>query len=155
MNKSYWLMKCEPGAYSIDDLKRDKKTYWEGVRNYQARNFLRDELKAGDLAFFYHSNAEPSGIAGIMEIVREGYADPSQFDPKSRYYDPESKRENPRWYVVDVKFIKKLPTLIPLSALRAKKELKGMPLLQPGQRLSIQPVTKERWQITHKLIQEL
>jgi len=148
-------MKCEPGAYSIDDLKRDKKTYWEGVRNYQARNFLRDELKAGDLAFFYHSNAEPSGIAGIMEIVRAGYADPSQFDSKSRYYDPESKKEKPRWYVVDVKFIKKLPKLIPLSALRAKKELKGMPLLQQGQRLSIQPVTKSEWQITHKLIQEL
>ena len=107
MAKQYWLMKSEPNVYSIDDLKRDKKTYWEGVRNYQARNFMRDKMKPGDQVFFYHSNAEPPGIAGVAEIASQGYPDPSAFDKKQKYFDPKSDRKKPTWYVVDLKFVRK------------------------------------------------
>lgn len=149
-SKQYWLMKSEPEVYSIDDLARDKKTYWDGVRNYQARNFMRDKMKAGDQVFFYHSNAEPAGIAGVAEVAKEGYPDPSQFDPKDDHYDPGSKKEQPSWYVVDLKFVKKFKSLIPLDQLRKIKGLEKMPLLQRGQRLSVQPVAPAEWEIIIK-----
>lgn len=142
---NYWLVKSEPEVYSIDDLARDKKTYWDGVRNYQARNFMRDEMQPGDQVFFYHSNAEPSGIAGIAEVVRKGYPDPSALDPKDPHYDPDSDPKKPTWYVVDLKFVKKLPRLIPLEELKALEGLAKMPLLQRGQRLSVQPVSGQEW----------
>lgn len=147
MAKKYWLMKSEPSVYSIDDLKRDKATHWDGVRNYQARNFMRDEMSVGDEVFFYHSNAEPPGIAGIAEVCRAGYPDPSAFDPKSQYYDEGSKQDNPRWYLVDIKFKKKFKNILPLDDLRQIKALAKMPLLQKGQRLSVQPVEKSHWDL--------
>ncbi len=142
--KNYWLMKSEPDVYSIEDLKRDKTTYWDGVRNYQARNFLRDKMKKGDLAFFYHSNAEPPGIAGIAEIVKEGYPDPSAFDQKDIHYDPKSKKEKPAWFVVEIRFVKKFKRLIPLDEIRKAARLQDMVLLRSG-RLSVQPVSASEW----------
>lgn len=144
-------MKSEPAVYSIADLKRDKRTHWEGVRNYQARNFLRDEIKRRDLVFFYHSNAEPSGIAGVAEVVREGYPDASAFDPQSEYFDPKSNPARPSWYVVDLKFVKEFNGVISLDKLRSIKGLEKMPLLQKGQRLSVQPVSEKEWNIIVKL----
>lgn len=143
----YWLMKSEPEVYSIDHLAQDKKTYWDGVRNYQARNFMRDQMKPGDRIFFYHSNAEPSGIAGICEVVRAGYPDPSQFDPKDDHYDSDSPKEKPSWFCVDVKFIQKFKRVIALEELKRVKGLEKMPLLQRGQRLSVQPVSENEWKI--------
>ncbi len=148
---AYWLMKSEPSVYSIDDLKRDKITYWEGVRNYQARNFLRDAIKKGDEVLFYHSNAEPPGIAGLAKVVKEGYPDPSAFDKKSKYFDSKSKEDTPTWYVVDLKFDKKFKEILPLDYLRGQKALQSMLLLKKGQRLSIQPVTASEWRALMKL----
>lgn len=148
----YWLMKSEPDVYSIDDLARDKKTYWEGVRNYQARNFMRDKMQPGDQIFFYHSNAEPPGIAGIAQVAGKSYPDPAQFDPKSRYYDAAAKKENPIWYLVDIQFVKKFPSLISLERLKTVKSLAKMPLLQRGQRLSVQPVSAQDWETILKLV---
>src|SRR5690606_27652676 len=144
---NYWLMKSEPDVFSIDDLKnRPNQTEpWDGVRNYQARNMLRDEMKKGDLAFFYHSSCEIPGIVGIIEIAKEGYPDPTAFNPKHRYYDPKSKRDKPTWYLVDVKFKRKLKRTIPLTELRDKKPLQNMKLLQKGNRLSVMLVTKKEW----------
>jgi predicted RNA-binding protein with PUA-like domain len=138
----FWLMKSEPDVYSIDDLARDRRTSWEGVRNYQARNFMRDEMKVGDLALFYHSSADPPGVAGVVRVVREAYPDPTQFDRNSPYYDPASKRDEPRWYMVDVEFVEKLPVFVPLDALKRERALAGMLVIQKGQRLSVQPVTR-------------
>ncbi len=151
MSKRYWLMKSEPEAYSIDDLARDQKTYWDGVRNYQARNFMRDQMKKGDRVFFYHSNAEPPGIAGVAEVIKEGYPDPSAFDPKDIHYDADSKKDKPSWYVVEIKFIRKFDPLIALDTLRKTKGLEKMPLLQRGQRLSVQPVSEKEWDIVNRL----
>ena len=137
---NYWLMKCEPEAYSIDDLEKDQIESWEGVRNYQARNFMRDGMKKGDLAFFYQSNAKPSGIVGLMEIVKESYPDSTAFQKTSKYFDPKSLHEKPTWVMVDVKFIKKFPQVISLSNLREIKEIEDMMVLKKGSRLSIQPV---------------
>lgn len=145
MARGYWLMKSEPEAYSIDDLARDRTTYWDGVRNYQARNFLRDRVKKGDLVFFYHSNAEPPGIAGIAEVTKEGYPDPSQFDKKDIHFDPASQPENPAWFTVEIKFVKKFGRIIPLDQLKKIPALAKMPLLQRGQRLSVQPVAEKEW----------
>ena len=144
---NYWLMKSEPDVFSIDDLKNRLKQIepWEGVRNYQARNMLRDEVKKGDLAFFYHSSCEVPGIIGIMEIVKESYPDPAAFIPEHKYYDPKSKPEKPVWYLVDVKFLRKFKRVIPLTELRNKKPLQNMQLLQKGNRLSVMPVTKKEW----------
>ena len=142
--KNYWLMKSEPDVYSIDDLKRDKTTYWDGVRNYQARNFLRDKMKKGDLAFFYHSNAEPSGIAGIVEIVKEGYPDPSAFEQKDIHYDPKSIKEKPVWFVVEIRFVKKFKRLVSLQEIKRKPALRNMQLLRSA-RLSVQPVSPAEW----------
>lgn len=143
----YWLVKSEPESYSIDDLKRDKVTLWDGVRNYQARNFMRDRMKKGDLVFFYHSNAEPSGIAGIAEVAKEGYVEASALDPQHPYFDEESRKEKPTWYAVDLRFKKKFDQVMPLERLRRLKGLENMLLLQRGQRLSVQPVIAKEWQI--------
>jgi predicted RNA-binding protein with PUA-like domain len=136
-----WLAKSEPSVYSIDDLKRDKKTLWTGVRNFQARNFLRDGWQKDDLVLFYHSNAEETGIAGIARVVKSKVADPSQFDPKSDYFDPKSKEEAPTWYAPEVTFVKKFNRVVLLSDLKAEKKLSEMGVLKRGNRLSVQPVT--------------
>ncbi|MCK6439624.1 MAG: EVE domain-containing protein [Planctomycetes bacterium] len=149
--KQYWLIKSEPDVYSIDDLARDGRTGWEGVRNYQARNFMRDGMKVGDLVFFYHSSADPAGIAGVAKVAGRAYPDPSQFDRKSEYYDADSDPDQPRWMMVDVEFVEKCKRLIPLDELRGVKGLEKMALLKRGQRLSIQPVTPGEWAIIAKL----
>ena len=147
----YWLIKSEPDAYSIDDLKRDGKTPWTGVRNYQARNFMRDQMKPGDLAFFYHSNCEQPGIVGIAEVASPAYPDATQFDRKSEYYDPKSTRAAPRWLHVDVRALRRT-RLITLAELRAAPELADMVVLKRGNRLSITPVTAAEWRfITTRL----
>lgn len=150
-NTQYWLFKSEPDVYSIDDLKKEKKTYWEGIRNYQARNLLRDTVKKGDQVFFYHSNAKPPGIAGIAEVVKEGYPDHTQFDEREKYFDPKSKKDDPRWFMVDVKFIKKFKNLISLDQLKNNPALDEMMVTKRGARLSIQPVTLKEWNTVLKL----
>jgi len=149
----YWLMKSEPETFSIDDLaKRPKQTEpWDGVRNYQARNWLRDKMQVGDLAFFYHSNCPIPGIAGIVEIVKAGYPDSTAFDPKSQYHDAKSTPENPRWFRVDVKLVEKFPKIISLNELREISGLQHMRLLQKGNRLSVMPVNAKEWEIIDKL----
>jgi predicted RNA-binding protein with PUA-like domain len=139
-----WLMKSEPEVFSIDDLAREGTTGWEGVRNYQARNFLR-AMKVGDLALYYHSNAEPSGVAGVCRVVREAYPDPTQFDRESEYYDAASREDDPRWSRVDVGFVEKLPRLVELATLKAEPSLAAMLVVQKGQRLSVQPVDKKHF----------
>ncbi len=142
----YWLMKSEPNTYSIDDLAKEKTktTCWEGVRNYQARNKMRDEMKMGDLVLFYHSSADPAGVAGTAKVVKEAYPDFTAFDPKSKYYDPKSKQDEPRWFMVDVKLEKKFKRLVPLDEMRDHKALKDMVLFK-NSRLSVQPVTKKEF----------
>lgn len=143
----YWLMKSEPGEYSIDDLKKDKVEHWDGVRNYQARNMMRDQMKIGDLAFMYHSNCEEIGIVGIMTIHHEGYPDHTAFDKNDKHYDPKSDPNNPRWYMVDVKFKRKFKRTITLQELKQQKKLKDMALLRKGNRLSVMPVTEKEWNL--------
>lgn len=144
---NYWLLKSEPDTFSLDDLRaRPARTeHWDGVRNYQARNLLRDEIRKGDLAFFYHSSCAEPGIAGVVEVVREGYPDFTAFDPESRYYDPASTPDKPRWYMVDVRFKRALKRVITLHELKREASLRDMPLLQRGNRLSVMPVTKAQW----------
>lgn len=145
---NYWLMKSEPDVFGIDDLKsRPNKTEpWDGIRNYQARNMIRDDMKKGDLAFFYHSNAKEIGIVGIMKITREAYPDHTQFDPTSKYYDAKSNPDNPRWFMVDVKFVRKFKRVIALDELKQHADVLGdMALLRKGNRLSINPVTEAQW----------
>jgi predicted RNA-binding protein with PUA-like domain len=141
----HWLMKSEPDAFSIDDLKRKKLEAWDGVRNYQARNFMRDGMKPGDKVFFYHSNCNPPGIVGIAEVASDAYPDPSQFDGKSKYFDPKSSREDPRWMLVDVKFVRKLKRMITLDELKGDEMLEDMPLLRKGNRLSVMPIAAGDW----------
>ena len=141
----YWLMKSEPDAFSIDDLARVKTEPWTGVRNYQARNFMRDGMQVGDGVLFYHSSCEVPGVAGIAEVAAAAYPDPTQFDRKSDYYDAASKREEPRWSLVDVRYKRKLKRVIPLSELKDRRELEGFALLARGNRLSVLPVTKPQW----------
>jgi len=145
---TYWLMKSEPSTFSIDDLAHAKNqtTQWEGVRNYQARNFMKNEMKKGDLAFFYHSSCPEPAIVGIVEIVKESYPDPTALDPQSDYYDPKSQSSTPRWFVVDVKLKKKLETPILLRQIKQNPTLQTMRLVQPGNRLSITPVSKKEWE---------
>ena len=143
---NHWLMKSEPDAFSIDDLKRKKREPWDGVRNYQARNFMRDGMRPGDQVFFYHSNCAVPGIVGIAEVATDAYPDPSQFDPKSKYFDPGSSRDNPRWMLVDVKFVKKLKRTISLDELKGDPALEGMALLRKGNRLSVMPVEAAHWE---------
>ncbi len=141
----YWLMKTEPSEYSIDDLKRDKVEHWDGVRNYQARNMMRDDMKKGDLAFMYHSNCDVIGIVGIMTIARESYADHTAFDKKDKHFDPKSDPDNPRWFMVNVRYKRKLKRTITLAELKEHKKLENLPLLRRGTRLSIMPVSKKHW----------
>jgi predicted RNA-binding protein with PUA-like domain len=142
MGKKYWLMKTEPDNFSIDDLKRVKKEPWDGVRNYQARNFMRDDMKKGDLVLFYHSNAKPPGVVGIAEVSKEGHPDPTAFDKKSKYYDVKSDPENPRWILVEVKYKKHFKKMVSLNEIKDEKKLSDMALVQKGSRLSITPVKK-------------
>jgi predicted RNA-binding protein with PUA-like domain len=145
----YWLMKSEPHAYGIDDLARDKVTAWWGVRNYQARNFMRDQMKAGDGVLFYHSSCPEPGIAGLAEVSKLAYPDETQFDPKNKYFDPKATRENPRWMNVDVKIVKKT-RLMPLAEMRNYPELAHMRILARGNRLSITPVDPAEWKFILK-----
>jgi predicted RNA-binding protein with PUA-like domain len=149
-NLRYWLMKSEPEVYSIDDLKRDGKTLWEGVRNYQARNFMMKEMQVGDVVLFYHSNAEPSGIAGLGRIASQAKPDPTQFQRKSEYFDPKATEEAPRWFCVEVAFESKFKNFLELGTLREKKEIQDMLLFQKGQRLSIQPVDPKHFEMIKK-----
>lgn len=144
--KRYWLMKSEPSTFSIDDLARspNKTTCWEGVRNYQARNFMRS-MAIGDHVLFYHSNADPPAIVGIAEVVKPAYPDPTQFDKKDKHYDPESKPSAPRWDMVDIKYLRKFARALTLDELREESTLRGMVLLKKGSRLSVQPVTPMEW----------
>lgn len=144
---NYWLMKSEPDAFSINHLKdKPKQTeHWDGVRNYQARNMMRDEMKRGDLVFFYHSNCETPGIVGIMEVAREAYPDHTAFDPEDKHFDPKSDPAKPTWMMVDVKYVRTLARTISLTELKQKTELSGMALVRRGNRLSIMPVSKQQW----------
>lgn len=144
----YWLMKSEPDAFSIDDLMAmpGKTEHWDGVRNYQARNMMRDEMKKGDLVFFYHSNCKVPGIVGIMQVVRESYPDYTAFNPEGKYFDPKSDADHPRWFMVDVKYKRKLKRVISLEELKALPELEKMSLVRRGNRLSVMPVETDHWE---------
>ena len=145
---NHWLMKSEPEVFGIDDLAaRPRKTEpWDGVRNYQARNMMRDQMQRGDLVFFYHSNCDPPGIVGTMEVVRTGYPDPTQFDPRSKYHDPKSDPDSPRWYLVDVRLKRRFKRMVTLAELREHAgELGDLALLRKGSRLSVMPVPPEAW----------
>ncbi|WP_407276466.1 EVE domain-containing protein [Halothiobacillus sp. DCM-1] len=146
---NYWLMKCEPDVFSIDDLARQKVEGWYGVRNYQARNMMRDGMKIGDGVFFYHSNVKVPGIVGLMKVISTPYPDPTQFDPTHRYFDPKSTPENPRWVQVDVGYERHLKRLISLDELKADPEMAELPLVRRGNRLSIMPVPASLW---HKIL---
>lgn len=150
-SKRYWLMKCEPEAYTIEDLERDGTTSWEGVRNFQARNFLRDDMKVGDGVLFYASNAEPSGLTGLAEISREAYPDPYAFADGHKYFDPKSDPENPTWYMVDIRFVERFPEIVPLAVLKETRGLQKMMVTQKGSRLSVQPVTPKEFEIACRL----
>ena len=141
----FWLMKSEPETYSIDDLKEFQTDHWDGIRNYQVRNFFRDQMKIGDKAFFYHSNCKEPGIVGLMEIASEAYPDHTAFDSKEKYFDAKSDPENPRWLMLDVTYIRHTKRNITLSELRDHSSLKEMRLLQKGNRLSVIPMTKKEW----------
>jgi predicted RNA-binding protein with PUA-like domain len=149
----YWLFKSEPETFSISHLqKKPKKTeHWDGVRNYQVRNMLRDEIKVGDKAFFYHSSVIPPGVAGVVEIVRAGYPDDSAFHPESKYYDPKSTREKPRWFMVDVKFVEAFKELVTLDEIKNTPALHKMQVVKRGNRLSITSVTKDEWKVILKM----
>jgi len=152
MSKKYWLVKSEPDIFSIDDLKEVNQEPWDGVRNYQARNFMRDEMKIGDLVLFYHSNAKPPGIAGLATVSKEAYPDHTSWDKKSKYYDPKSTPDNPRWFMVEVKFKKKFKRLIPLDELKSSPKLQEMKLVKKGARLSVMPVEKSEYEHILKMV---
>lgn len=147
MPNKYWLVKTEPDVFSWDNLKKSKNqtTYWDGVRNYQARNFLRDEMKKGDLVLFYHSNAEPLAVMGVCEVVKEGYPDHTQFDPDNNHYDPKADPKNPTWFMVDVKLKKEFKHPVTLGEIKSTPKLRNMKLIQRGNRLSVMPVTKDEF----------
>ena len=149
--RRYWLMKCEPSAYTIERLERDGVTGWEGVRNYQARNFMRDQMSVGDGVLFYASNADPSGVTGLAEIVKAGYPDPYAWKKGHHYFDPASTPEAPIWYTVDVGFKERFPAIVPLDELKRTKGLEQMMVTRKGARLSIQPVTKAEFDIVTRL----
>lgn len=141
----YWLFKSEPEAFGIDDLKRDKKTSWTGVRNFQVRNFMRDAMHVGDMVLIYHSSCAQIGVAGVGKIVRAAYPDPTQFDSKDKHYDRTAKKENPRWMTVDISFVKKFKEVVPLSYIRVNLKLSDMLILRKGSRLSITPITERHF----------
>ncbi|UCG85090.1 MAG: EVE domain-containing protein [Gemmatimonadota bacterium] len=146
---NYWLMKSEPDVYSIDDLARDGSTHWEGVRNYSARNNMR-KMELGDLVLFYHSNAKPPGVAGIARVVKTAYPDPHQWDRNSKYHDPKSTKDDPRWSMVDVEFVEQFAELVPLDRIKATMGLENMVLVKRS-RLSVQPVTPQEFAIVKRL----
>ena len=149
MPRRYWLFKSEPDVFGWDHLlaSPDQTTLWDGVRNHQARNLLRDEIQPGDLGFFYHSRTDPPHIVGIVEVVRSGYPDPTQYDPNEKYYDPKAVPDQPRWYVVDVKAVRRLERRISLGELKETPALEGMMVVRKGARLSVQPVSQEHWDL--------
>lgn len=149
--RGFWLLKCEPGVYSIHDLARDGHTGWDGVRNFQVRNFMRDTMKPGDLGIFYHSNAEPSGAAGVLEVRRTGVVDPTQFDRRSEYHDPKSDPASPTWLMVEVGFVEAFPEVVPLDRLRGEASLAGLHILRRGNRLSITPLTEAEFGVIRSL----
>jgi len=143
---NFWLIKSEPDDYSIDDLESDGTTHWDGIRNYQARNFMRDGMNMGDRVFFYHSNCKPPGIVGICEVASEAYPDHTAFDPNEKYYDAKSSPDNPRWLMVDMKFVRRTRRMISLQEIKQHADrLEDFPLIRRGNRLSIMPVKKEHW----------
>lgn len=143
--RRYWLFKSEPGSYGFDQFERDGRTFWSGVRNYQARNLLRDEIRVGDGVLFYHSNAEPTAVVGIARVVRAGYPDPTQFDANSPYHDPDSDPAAPRWFVVDIACVGRMPAPVARERLKQEPALAAMVVLQRGSRLSVQPVRQAEW----------
>jgi predicted RNA-binding protein with PUA-like domain len=147
----YWLVRSEPSCYSIDDLKRDKKTMWDGVRNYQARNSMRDDMKIGDRVLFYYSNADPTGVVGIAEVCTEAYPDFTAQDPTNDHFDPKSTAENPIWMMVDIAYVSTLPRLVSLQEMKEAPELEGMVVTQKGSRLSVQPVSEEHYKVVCKM----
>jgi len=151
MARRFWLMKCEPAAYTIDDLARDGRTSWEGVRNYQARNFMRDDMQVGDAVLFYASNADPSGVTGLAEIVRAGYPDTFSWRKGHKYFDETSTQAKPVWYMVDLGFVARFPEIVSLDTLKRTKGLESMMVTQKGSRLSVQPATKREFEIVSKL----
>jgi len=152
--RRYWLVKSEPDTFSFDDLlaRPGRTTAWDGVRNFQARNFMRDDMKQGDLVFFYHSSTDPAAIVGIAEVAREAYPDHTAFDAKDPHYDPKSKRDAPTWVMVDLRARQALPKPLTLAELRGVKGLEKMVLLQKGSRLSVQPVTKQEWETICRVV---
>ncbi len=144
----YWLVKSEPEVFSIDDLAKakNKTTHWDSVRNYQARNFIRDEMKKGDKVLFYHSNVDPNIVAGVCEVVKEGYPDFTAFDPEDKHYDQKSKKGNPTWFMVDIKLVRKFKRPVTLAEIKQNPKLQKMKLVQRGNRLSVMPVTKEEFE---------
>ncbi len=150
MARQYWLMKSEEDVYSIRDLEKDGTTWWEGVRNYEARNLMRDKMKIGDDVLFYHSNAKPPGVAGLARITKGAYPDHFAFDKKNPYYDPKSDPENPRWLMVDVEFIEAFPEIVALNDIKARPELAEMVLVKRA-RLSVQPVTRAEFRVIRKM----
>lgn len=148
---NYWLFKSEPNCYSIDDLKRDNIEHWDGIRNYQARNMLRDDVKKGDKVLFYHSSCAEPAVVGLCEVIKEGYPDYTAFDPKSEHPDPKSDPDNPRWFMVDVKFLEKFKHPLPLAQMKEMSEFSGMRLLQRGNRLSLFPVEKKHFDLVCNL----
>ena len=153
MAAKYWLIKSEPEVFSIDDLSKNKTAYWDGVRNYQARNFIRDEMKAGDKIIFYHSNTEPPSAVGICEVIKESYPDFTAFDPSNPHFDPKSKKDSPMWFMFDIKFVKKFSKPVSIREIKSNKKLQKMNLIQRGNRLSVMPVTKDEFDEILKLAQ--
>ena len=151
--KKFWLIKSEPTVFSLNDLKKSKNqtTFWDGVRNYQARNFLRDEMKKGDQVLFYHSNSDPLAIMGVCEVVKEGYPDHTQFYPDNDHYDPKADPKNPTWMMVDIKFVKEFKTPVTIDAIKANPKLKSMKLIARGNRLSVMPVAKDEFDEISKM----
>lgn len=147
----YWLFKTEPNSYSIEDLQKEKKTLWTGIRNYQVRNMLRDDIKKGDKVLIYHSSSDNIGVTGLAEVIIDGVSDPTAFDKKDHHFDPKSKKDAPTWFCVEIKFVKKFKEVLPLRTIKAQPELMEMKLLQKGSRLSITPVTKAEYEFILKL----
>jgi predicted RNA-binding protein with PUA-like domain len=151
VTRQYWLMKCEPDAYSIHDLARDGVTSWEGVRNFQARNFLRDKMQVGDGVLFYASNADPSGVTGLAEVARAGYPDHTAWKKGHKYFDASSSKDSPTWFMVDIRFVEAFPAIVPLDTLKVTKGLENMMVIRKGARLSVQPVSQAEFDIVTKL----
>jgi predicted RNA-binding protein with PUA-like domain len=151
MARRYWLMKSSPDTYSIRDLERDGRTHWDGVRNYTARNSMREDMRVGDLVLFHHSNADPPGVAGIARVCREAYPDSTAFDRRSKGYDPKSSEDRPRWVMVDVEFVERFENVVSMDTMRATRGLEEFPLLRRGQRLSVLRITRRQFEIVRRL----